>query len=158
MIYIATEHTGYYIKNTIIEKCQELNLQISDLVPNLSQKDDYPKIAKILSETLKTKFSKIKKSEIYDPKIHGFGIAICGSGQGIAMALNRNSEIRACVAQNAETVVLARQHNQANVLCFGANVVLDIDIIMQMILTMQNTQPDLSQRHLRRVDQLSKNQ
>jgi ribose 5-phosphate isomerase B len=149
MIYIASDHAGYYIKNTIIEKCQELNLQIIDLVPILKEKDDYPKIAKILANRLQ------EDSNILENNSQSFGIAICGSGQGIAMGLNRHSWIRAVVAQDLETVELSRQHNQANVLCFGAKVVTDIKIITQMILAMKDIKIDLDLRHLRRVAQLS---
>jgi ribose 5-phosphate isomerase B len=149
MIYIASDHAGYYIKNTIIEKCQELNLQIIDLVPILREKDDYPKIAKILATRLE------KDPNIQKNNSQSFGIAICGSGQGIAMGLNRHAWIRAVVAQNCETVKLSRQHNQANVLCFGAKVVTDLKIIIQMILAMKNTLPILEERHQKRVTQLA---
>ena len=51
------------------------------------------------------------------------GIAICGSGEGISMTLNKHQGIRAALCWTAEIAHLARQHNDANVLCFGARVV-----------------------------------
>ena len=99
-IYIASDHAGFSLKEEIL-KSNTSNL--IDLGSNDSQSVDYPDFAfKLVDCMLKNDDSK--------------GILICGSGIGMSIAANRNPNIRAGLAFNAEIAKLMRQHNNANVL------------------------------------------
>ena len=99
-IYIASDHAGFSLKEEIL-KSDISNL--IDLGTNDSQSVDYPDFAfKLVDSILKNDDSK--------------GILICGSGIGMSIAANRNPNIRAGLAFNAEIAKLMRQHNNANVL------------------------------------------
>lgn len=99
-IYIASDHAGFSLKEEIL-KSNTSNL--IDLGTNGSQSVDYPDFAfKLVDNMLKNEDSK--------------GILICGSGIGMSIAANRNPNIRAGLAFNAEIAKLMRQHNNANVL------------------------------------------
>lgn len=99
-IYIASDHAGFSLKEEILKSNTS---NFIDLGTNGSQSVDYPDFAfKLVDNMLKNEDSK--------------GILICGSGIGMSIAANRNPNIRAGLAFNAEIAKLMRQHNNANVL------------------------------------------
>jgi len=137
-IYIACDHAGFELKNILKSKLK--NLDLIDLNPVFETGDDYPLVAKNLA-------IQIGESD--------FGIAICGTGEGICMALNRFKNIRAALVNDPEMAKIVRRHNHANILCLaGQNPIINIDLIIEVIYTFLNTAPDLDQRHLRRVKEL----
>ena len=108
--YIACDHAGYNIKNSIKEIVQSLGHTIIDLGTNSNERVDYPDFAHKLSlEVLNDKGS--------------YGILICGTGIGMSLAANKHKGIRATLCHDAYTAKMARAHNDANVLCFGERVV-----------------------------------
>lgn len=82
-----------------------------------------------------------------------FGIVICGSGNGVAMTVNKYRNIRAALCWNVELAKLARQHNNANILAIPARFV-DIDTAVQMVEAFLS-EPFEGGRHGRRVDKIS---
>ena len=80
------------------------------------------------------------------------GILICGSGNGVAIVANKYQGIRAAVCWNQDAAVLARQHNDANVICLGARF-LDYEHIQNIVWTFINTKFE-GGRHQRRVDKI----
>jgi len=134
MLWITSDHAGFDLKQQIIAG---LDLNWQDLVPNLIAADDYPLVAQELAFKLKQ-----------NPQ--DLAVAICGSGQGICMALNRFSWIRAGIANQLETASLLRKHNQANVLCLAGRQVTSV-LALQLITKFLETQPDPAPRHQRRV-------
>ena len=82
-----------------------------------------------------------------------YGVAICGSGIGISMALNRNSKIRAAVCTNATMARLTRVDNNANVLCLGARVIGEITAL-DCLKVFLDTEFETGGRHERRVNKL----
>jgi ribose 5-phosphate isomerase B len=141
-IYIAVDHNGWDLKNFLIQKCQQKGYEIEDLTPFYDKNDDYP----IASQLLAKKLEKEPDS---------FGVAICGSGQGIAMALNRYGWIRAgAKIVDKETAKNIRLHNHANCLTFGAWD-LEPETAFEILEVFLNTQPDESQRHVRRVKMMT---
>ncbi len=104
-IPIASDHAGFELKSAIIKAFPQI--QWMDLGPqNGKNSVDYPDFADTLS-------SQIKKGA-------QFGVLICGSGQGMAIRANRNSFVRAALCEDEEVAQLAREHNNANVICLGA--------------------------------------
>lgn len=100
---IASDHAGFSLKEKIKDFLVEKGFQIKDYGCYSKERVDYPDYAHALANG-------IEKNEINK------GIAICGSGNGISMALNKHSQIRAALAWNPEIASLASAHNNANVL------------------------------------------
>jgi ribose 5-phosphate isomerase B len=81
------------------------------------------------------------------------GILICGTGIGICIAANKVNGIRAAVCWNTETAKLAREHNNANILCLGARF-LTIDECIAIVKIFISTQPINEEKHLRRINKI----
>ena len=112
MIYIASDHGGYELKNFIVNYLQSKKIAFKDMGTNSPSSVDFPVYAnKVTNAMLK---SKTKTN---------FGILICGSGIGISIAANRVPGIRAALippcTHAVEYARLARQHNNANVIALG---------------------------------------
>ncbi len=130
MIYVASDHAGFLLKKMLKDE-----FTLTDIgVFTEDKKVDYPDFASKLCD-------KISDGD--------FGILICGSGQGMAMAANRNKHIRACLCQDSSSVQLARQHNNANVLCLGSRVI-SFDQAREIVQVFLNTDFE-GGRHLRRI-------
>jgi ribose 5-phosphate isomerase B len=82
-----------------------------------------------------------------------FGILICGTGIGMSITANKFKGIRAAVCWNEETARLAREHNNANILCLGARF-LKIEECINMIKIFINTLPSNEERHIRRINKI----
>ena len=103
ILVLASDHAGYDLKENIKAYLESNNFNIKDLGPFNEDSVDYPDYGNILG-----KFILENKNSI--------GIAICGSGIGISIALNRMLGIRAALCSNKEIAKLSRNHNDANVL------------------------------------------
>jgi len=108
--YIATDHAGYAVKAYAKECIQDLGHTIIDLGPDSADRVDYPDFAQ-----------KCAHAVLEDEG--SFGILICGTGIGISIAANKIPGIRAALCHDGYTAKLTRQHNDANILCFGERVV-----------------------------------
>ncbi|MDO8261159.1 MAG: ribose 5-phosphate isomerase B, partial [Candidatus Magasanikbacteria bacterium] len=98
------------LKDYTVELLKEKGHEVIDLGPFSKDRVDYPDYAiKVCEAVLVDKTSQ--------------GILICGSGIGMSMAANRHSGIRAALCHDAYTAVVARGHNDANVLCFGERII-----------------------------------
>ena len=102
-LVLASDHAGYDLKENIKTYLESNNFNIKDLGPFNEDSVDYPDYGNMLA-----KFILENKNSI--------GIAICGSGIGISIALNRMLGIRAALCSNEEIAKLSRNHNDANVL------------------------------------------
>jgi ribose 5-phosphate isomerase B len=135
--YIVSDHAGRELKNKILKN----HPYLIDLSPENNDADDYPDFAK-----------KLLKSLALDPKNEG--IAICGSGQGICMSLNRSKKIRACLILNKEQVKSCREHNNSNVICFSQNFTNESEI-NEILDIFNNTKFSKLERHNRRINKIS---
>jgi ribose 5-phosphate isomerase B len=138
MFYIVADHTGFELKQGIIRQLQ--SSEIEDANPVYDQLDDYPQVAHKLVEVL-------------SQHPQAMGIAICGTGQGICMAVNKHPGMRAGITTYTHVVAKLREHNQANVLCFPAT--LELQTALQLIEVFAQTPVSIEARHARRVEQLS---
>ena len=108
--YIGTDHAGIELKNWTVELLKSKGYEVHDFGPFSTDRVDYPDYAhKVATAVLEDKNSQ--------------GILICGSGIGMSMAANRHDGIRAALCHDAYTAMVARGHNDANVLCFGERIV-----------------------------------
>ncbi len=109
-IVIASDHAGFKLKNDLIVYLVEKGVELQDLGPDSGDSVDYPDYAHPLANV-------VEKGEA------DLGILICGSANGVCMTANKHAGIRAAIAWDEEIGILARQHNNANVLCLPARFV-----------------------------------
>lgn len=144
-LYITCDHAAFNLKEQIVKALISQGIEIQDLVTVLDIDDDYPLTAKLLA-------IKIKKD--LDHGIKSFGIAVCGSGQGICIAMNRFEFIRAAQPRTVLESSKTREHNNSNVICFGCDTVL-INDLLKIIKTFTNSPFSKGPRHIRRINQIS---
>jgi len=137
-IFLASDHAGLELKNLI--KKHFPKFEIEDLGTFNEESVDYPDFADLVAQKLS-----------HHPSY--YGLLVCGSGQGMAIRANRYPHIRAALCWNTETAKLARQHNNANVLCLGGRV-LEANAAFEIIKTFLETGFE-GGRHERRVGKLS---
>ena len=117
-IAFACDHGGFAFREDIFEYLEKKGHVVLDFWPNtLNELDDFPDYVTPACEALIA-----WKAER--------GILICGSGVGMAIAANRHPEIRAVLCYSAEVAKLSRQHNDTNVICFGARTMNIVDVII----------------------------
>ena len=137
---LASDHAGYDLKEQIKFYLENNNFKVKDLGPFNNDSVDYPDYGKLLGKVIKNNNNTL-------------GIAICGSGLGMSIALNRISGVRAALCHNIEVVKLARNHNDANVLVLGGRFInLDESIKIVDIFSKESFEGG---RHKRRVDKLN---
>ena len=137
-IFIASDHAGYNLKNSIISKLSRLK-NIIDLGTDSNNSVDYPDFAKKLSK----KVASNKGS---------FGILICGSGMGMAIAANKTKNIRAALCYSKKNTKLSRLHNNANIITLGERLI-DKNKAISLIKIFLSTKFE-GGRHLRRVKKI----
>ena len=137
-IFIASDHAGYNLKNSIFFKFSKVE-KIIDLGPNSNKSVDYPDFAKKLSK----KVSSNKGS---------FGILICGSGMGMTIVANKTKNIRAALCYSKRNTKLSRLHNNANIITLGARLI-DKNKAFNLIKIFLSTKFE-GGRHLRRVKKM----
>jgi ribose 5-phosphate isomerase B len=140
-IFLVCDHAGFELKQEIFTWLEKSKRNVVDLSPKLIEGDDYPDRADELATALEN-----------EPK--ALGIALCGSGQGICMALNRFTFIRAAIHDKREIIRLSRVHNDANVLCLPARFIHKTKAIA-LIKVFLNTPFLREERHLKRIKMLS---
>lgn len=138
-IGLASDHAGYTLKKHVIEYLQEKGIEYHDFGTYSETSCDYPDYAHALA-------SSMERGE-YEQ-----GIAICGSGEGISMTLNKHQKIRAALCWIPEIAHLSRQHNNANVLVMPGRFISneEADSIMNEFL---NTEFE-GGRHANRVNKI----
>jgi ribose 5-phosphate isomerase B len=109
-IALGSDHAGYDLKGKVIEKLHALGHETKDFGCYGTESVDYPDYAHPVAEGV--------ESKVFD-----LGIVICGSGNGINMAVNKHQEIRSALCWMPELAELARQHNNANVLALPARFI-----------------------------------
>ena len=110
MVAIAADHAGVALKSAVARQLEELGYRVMDLGTNGPESVDYPDYAGAVADAVAGDRAQ-------------WGVLVCGSGVGMAIAANRNPSVRAVSAHNALEARLSRQHNDSNVLTLGAQVV-----------------------------------
>ena len=140
VIYLASDHAGCVLRKLVRAHLGALGHNLIDLGPDGDVSVDYPDFGVKLAKAL------------YDDD-QAFGIAVCGSGVGISIAVNRFSWIRAALVSSPEAASLSREHNDANVLALGERFIAP-DLAIACVDTFLMTEFE-GGRHQRRVDKLS---
>ena len=103
IVGLASDHAGYPLKQFVMQYLESKGYPVKDFGTNSDISVDYPDFAHPLAEA-------VQNGEVYP------GIAICGSGQGMTITLNRHKGVRAGLAWNKDIAGLIRQHNDANII------------------------------------------
>ena len=140
-IALAADHAGFALKDELAAWLREGGHEVIDLGTNGPESVDYPQFGASLARAIES-----GKAER--------GIAVCGSGIGISVAVNRNPACRCARVDDPLSARLAREHNDANVLALGARLV-GADMARACVSEFLGTD-FAGGRHQRRVDQLSK--
>lgn len=109
-IAIAADHGGFEMKSLLIKDLEAAGHKVLDLGTNSADSVDYPDFAHALAVALKEGRA-------------ARGVLLCGSGIGISIAANRHRHIRAALVHDETGARLCRQHNDANVVVFGARLI-----------------------------------
>ncbi len=108
-IFIASDHAGYSLKEYVISKFSK-KTKLVDLGPKTDDSVDYPDFAKKLSKKIASKKG-------------SFGILVCGSGTGMAIAANKTKNVRAALCYSIKNTKLSRLHNNANIITLGQRLI-----------------------------------
>ena len=139
-VAIVSDHAAFAMKAELIEHLRERGFEVLDLGTTSTDSVDYPdygyRIARAIAE------GEVER-----------GVALCGSGIGISIAVNRHPACRCALVSEGLSARLAREHNDANVLALGARLIgieTARDCVEQFLAT-----PFAGGRHQRRIDKLS---
>lgn len=138
-IGLASDHAGYELKQEIIKLLKESNIKYVDFGTFSSDSVDYADFGHKLGEA-------IDRGECK------YGIAICGSGNGINMTLNKHTSVRAALCWNTDIAQLARLHNDANILTLPARFIT-ADEAFDIVKMFFNTNFE-GGRHKTRIDKI----
>jgi ribose 5-phosphate isomerase B len=139
LIGIAVDHGGFALKQSVSDEIRALGYDVLDLGADSEESVDYPDFAEKL-------VAAIGRGDI------SRGVLICGTGIGISIAANRHAGIRAALCYDEDTACLARQHNNANVICLGGRKT-DSEQARTMVRLFLETEFE-GGRHARRVGKM----
>ena len=139
IIGLASDHAGFELKEFVKQWLEQKGWEYKDFGTYSTASCDYPDFAHPLAEA-------VEAGECYP------GIAICGSGEGISMTLNKHQGIRAALCWIPEIARLARQHNDSNVLVMPGRFI-DTATAYQIMTEFFNTAFE-GGRHQARIDKI----
>jgi ribose 5-phosphate isomerase B len=137
IIGLGADHAGYHLKNIVRSYLQQQGITVRDFGTHTDSPCDYPDFALMVA-------SAVAQGEC------DLGILICGTGVGMSISANKVKGIRAAHAQDPVTARLARQHNDANVLCMGGRII-GAELAMEIVSAFLNASFTSEERHARRV-------
>lgn len=138
-VAIGSDHAGFEYKEAVMKMLADAGWQVADKGTYSADSVDYPDFAHPVA------------SMVAEGKAAA-GILICGSGNGVCITANKHQGIRAALCWNEELAALARQHNNANVLCIPARFV-SVDTANKMTETFLATEFE-GGRHAKRVEKI----
>ena len=139
-ISIGNDHAGPNYKKAIVTFLESNGFEIINHGTDTFDSVDYPDFGHKVAVDVENETSK-------------FGIVICGSGNGINMTVNKYAKIRAALCWNKEIAMLARQHNNANIISIPARFT-SIEQAVEMVAVFLTTEFE-GGRHEKRVDKIS---
>jgi ribose 5-phosphate isomerase B len=139
-IAVASDHAGFALKDELAAWLRDSGHVVIDLGTNSTESVDYPEYGARLARAVASGEAER-------------GVAVCGSGIGISIAVNRNPDCRCARVNDPLSARLAREHNDANVIAFGGRLI-GSDMAKACVTEFLDTD-FAGGRHQRRVDQLS---
>ena len=140
-IAIGNDHVATALKRAITEQLQTLGHEVINFGTDTEERIDYPIPAKKVADAVAS-------------GVCERGVLICGTGIGISLAANKVKGIRAAVCSETYSAKMARSHNNANIIAFGARVVGE-EVAKAIVETFLTTEYE-GGRHQRRVDMIAR--
>lgn len=141
MIYIASDHRGFQLKNDLKEFLKANKLAVKDLGPaKKASEDDFP----VYAAKVGIQISKQPGDR---------GVLICGSGQGVCIAANKFKNVRAALCWNEGVAKAARKDDDTNVLCLPSDFV-STEMAEHILEIWLNASFSMEERHVRRLKQI----
>lgn len=138
-VALCSDHAGFEMKQAVMGYLKQQGIAYKDFGTYSTDSCDYPDFAHPCAEA-------VESGECYP------GIAICGSGEGISMTLNKHQGIRAALCWLPEIAALSRQHNDANVLSMPGRFIT-AEQALEIVKTFLSTSFE-GGRHQRRIDKI----
>lgn len=138
---ICNDHAATALKFSVIEHLKTEGYEVVNYGTDTYDSSDYPLCAVPLCKAIQNKEVEL-------------GIAICATGVGISIACNKHKGIRACCCSETTSARLTKEHNNANVICFGAKIVNE-QLAFDIVDTFLTTPFSNVDRHIRRVDEIA---
>jgi len=139
-IAIGSDHAGFEYKAILLEFLKEEGYVVEDFGPATGDSVDYPDFAHPVATSIENGQNEL-------------GVLICGSANGVAITANKHQGIRAAIAWQNEISALARQHNDANIVCIPARFI-DIELAKKIVKTFLTTDFE-GGRHGTRVNKIA---
>jgi ribose 5-phosphate isomerase B len=140
--YVGADHAGFALKKVLVEKLAGFGDEVVDLgTQNGTESVDYPEYGERVARA------------VVAGKGDGLGLVVCGTGIGISIAANKIDGVRAARVTDPYSAKMAREHNDANVLCLGERVTGPG--IAEDILRIFRDTPFAGGRHQRRIDKIA---
>lgn len=137
-IVIGCDHAAYELKLTVIKHLEAKGFDVIDVGTHSSESCNYPDYAQAVCKTIQAGTCEL-------------GILICGTGIGMSLVANKHMGIRAAVCSDTFSARLTREHNNANVLCFGARVV-GMGLALDLVDNFVDTPFSGEERHVKRIE------
>ncbi len=109
-IAAGSDHAGFLLKNALIAHLRDTGHEVNDLGTYTAERVDYPDFGAAVGHAVADGEAEL-------------GLAVCGSGIGISIAANKIAGVRAAMVTDVTAAHLAREHNNANVICFGERLI-----------------------------------
>jgi len=140
-LFIGGDHAAFQMKEELKKHLESSGIDFIDLGAFSEESMDYPDIAQEVAE-------KVREND------GAKGILICGTGIGVSIAANKINGIRAALCTSVEMAVKAREHNDANIVTFGARII-DVELAKKIVDAFLTTEASTEERHQRRVEKLN---
>lgn len=139
-IAIGSDHAGFEYKSALLAFLQDEGYTVEDFGPATADSVDYPDFAHPVANSVENGQNEL-------------GILVCGSANGVAITANKHQGIRAAIAWQNEISALARQHNDANIVCVPARFI-DLELAKKIVKTFLTTDFE-GGRHGTRVNKIA---
>jgi ribose 5-phosphate isomerase B len=140
MIAIGSDHAGFEYKKELKKLLDEIGKPYQDFGTTSPDPVDYPDIAHLVSMAVAS--GKCLQ-----------GILICGTGIGMSIVANKHEGIRAAACESPASAKLSREHNDANILCFGARII-SWETATEIVKTFLSTPFSGGERHMCRIEKI----
>ena len=138
-IAAGSDHAGFEVKDAVVKMLREEGYDVKDYGTFTPDSVDYPDFAHAVANAME-----LEEADL--------GLLVCGSANGVAITANKHHHIRAAIAWRNDVAALARQHNNANVICIPARFVTVAEA-KQIVQTFLDSSFE-GGRHLRRVEKI----
>jgi ribose 5-phosphate isomerase B len=140
-VAVGADHRGFNLKQKLVDRFVQIGIEICDFgTENDHSPADYPYYAKRVSQHVLCTES-------------CFGVLVCHSGIGVTIAANRHKGIRAILCDRSEIASLSREHNNANVICFGSKFI-SAESAIELVEIFMRTPRINDERHARRIREI----